>query len=133
MKIGMLTWGSHGDIRPFLALADGLQAAGHEVHLVITSLEAGVYEQARSAHGVRISVLCPLNLTPEQMQAIGQAAYRIRDPMRQMAELMRMAFAPCEDAMFAAARQLCQESDVLVGHYLPTRCRWRPNMPACPM
>jgi Glycosyltransferase family 28 N-terminal domain len=35
MKIGMLTWGTHGDIRPFLALADGLQAAGHEVHLVI--------------------------------------------------------------------------------------------------
>ena len=40
MKIGLLTWGSHGDIRPFLALADGLQADGHEVHLIVSSVQA---------------------------------------------------------------------------------------------
>jgi len=29
MRIGIQTWGSDGDIRPFIALAGGLQAAGH--------------------------------------------------------------------------------------------------------
>ncbi|WP_426343808.1 glycosyltransferase [Pseudoduganella sp. R-32] len=117
MKIGMLTWGSHGDIRPFLALADGLQSAGHEVHLVITSLEAETYDKVRSAAGAKITVLTPLTFNAEQAEAVGQAAYRIRDPLKQMAEILRLAFAPAEDAMFEAARRLCAESDLLVGHY----------------
>jgi len=29
MRIGLQTWGSEGDIRPLLALAGGLQSAGH--------------------------------------------------------------------------------------------------------
>ena len=114
----MLTWGSHGDIRPFLALADGLQAAGHDVHLVITSIEAGTYDNVRSAAGAKITVLTPHTFDAEQAEALGQAAYRIRDPMKQMAELLRLAYAPAEDAMFAAAQRLCAESDLLVGHYL---------------
>jgi hypothetical protein len=39
MKIGLQTWGSDGDIRPFLALAGGLRARGHEVSLVVTSVD----------------------------------------------------------------------------------------------
>ncbi|WP_217916186.1 glycosyltransferase [Duganella sp. BJB1802] len=116
MKIGMLTWGSHGDIRPFLALADGLQAAGHEVHLVIYCLQAGVYEAVRSAQGAKITVHT-LALSAEEAEQVGHAAYQIRDPMKQIAALLRMAFAPAEDAMFASARRLGAESDLLIGHY----------------
>ena len=38
MKIGLQTWGSEGDIRPFLNLSDGLLRAGHEVRLLITEV-----------------------------------------------------------------------------------------------
>ena len=38
MKIGLQTWGSEGDVQPFLALASGLVKAGHEVTLVITEV-----------------------------------------------------------------------------------------------
>jgi UDP:flavonoid glycosyltransferase YjiC (YdhE family) len=31
MKIGLQTWGSEGDIQPFITLAGGLVCAGHEV------------------------------------------------------------------------------------------------------
>ncbi|TFW35816.1 glycosyltransferase [Massilia horti] len=117
MKIGMLTWGSHGDIRPFLALADGLQAAGHDVHLVITCIEADAYINVGSRQGVKITVLRPLNFSPEQAELVGQTAYSIRNPMTQMATLLRMAFAPAEDAMFEAAQRLCAESELLIGHY----------------
>lgn len=117
MKIGMLTWGSHGDIRPFLALADGLQAAGHDVHLVITSIQRDAFAGARSEQGARITVINPLNLSAGQAEEVAQTAYRIRDPMKQMDALLRLAFAPGEDAMFDAARRLSAESDVLVGHY----------------
>jgi UDP:flavonoid glycosyltransferase YjiC (YdhE family) len=117
MKIGMLTWGSHGDIRPFLALADGLQSAGHDVHLVITTLEAETYNRLQSAHGAQITVLTPHTFTAEQAERLGQVTYNIRDPMKQMATLLRLAFAPAEDAMFEAAQRLCAESDLLIGHY----------------
>jgi UDP:flavonoid glycosyltransferase YjiC (YdhE family) len=113
----MLTWGSHGDIRPFLALADGLQGAGHQVHLVVFSLEAGTYDKVQSAACAKITVLTPLTFSAEQARAVGQAAYTIRDPMKQMAAILRLAFAPAEDAMFEAAQRLCAESDLLVGHY----------------
>ena len=43
MKIGIQTWGSNGDIRPMLALADGLQQAGHSVTLIVSSIDNHSY------------------------------------------------------------------------------------------
>ncbi len=117
MKIGMQTWGSHGDIRPFLAPAEGLEAAGNDVHLVITCVDSGAYESVTSANGVKISVVASPVLTPEQQETVGRTAYAIRNPMTQMATILRLCLDPVEDAMFDAARRLCAESDVLIGHY----------------
>jgi len=53
MIVALLTAGSHGDVRPFVALALGLQAAGHEVVLAAPSdAEAFV-----SAHGIPFASL----------------------------------------------------------------------------
>lgn len=117
MKIGMQTWGSHGDIRPFLALAEGLQAQGHEVHLVITCVDSSAYAGLRSAGGVRITVLGSPVLGDEQAEKVAQAAYTIRNPMTQMAAILRMCFDPVEDLMFQAAQALCAESELVIGHH----------------
>ena len=42
MKITLLTYGSRGDIQPFLALADGLQRAGHSVLLALPGAMANL-------------------------------------------------------------------------------------------
>lgn len=117
MKIGMQTWGSHGDIRPFLALAEGLQAAGHEVTLVIVCVNSAAYDELRSDQGVNIQVLASPVITPEQGREIGQLIYSIRNPMKQMATILRMCFDPVEDALFASAQALCADADLLIGHY----------------
>ena len=65
MRIGIQTWGSHGDVRPFLALAEGLQRAGHEVHLVITCVDSKDYADASSAAGVRIETVATPAIPPE--------------------------------------------------------------------
>lgn len=116
-RIGLLTWGSHGDIRPFLALADGLQAAGHAVHLVVIALD-DTHRDLRSTRGARVTVMTPLMLTPEQARAYGEAAYGQRNPLKQLDAILRLCFAPAEDAIFEASQQLCEASDLLIGHYV---------------
>jgi len=117
MKIGMQTWGSHGDMRPFLALAEGLQAAGHDVHLVLTCVDSGAYAGIVSKHGVRITVLASPVLTPDQMEQQGRTVYGIRNPFKQTAAILAQCFAPVEDRMFDAARRLAADADVLIGHF----------------
>lgn len=117
MKIGMQTWGSHGDIRPFLALAEGLQRAGHDVSLFITCFDSASYAGLTSSSGVKIRLLDSPALTVDDAQKIGETAYKTRDPMAQMATILRLCFAPAEDAMFAAAQELSADSDLLIGHY----------------
>lgn len=117
MKIGMQVWGSHGDIRPMLALAEGLQAAGNQVHLALTSVDSDAYRHLVSGHGVRIGVLASPVVESARTEELSRIAYAMRNPMAQMASLLRMAYAPVEDRMFEAARQLARESDLLIGHY----------------
>ncbi|MYM23924.1 hypothetical protein GTP46_14825 [Duganella sp. FT135W] len=117
MKIGLQTWGSHGDIRPFLALAEGLQLAGHEVTLLITCVDSDAYAGVTSAAGVRIRVLASPVITPEEGAEIGWSILSSRDPLKQMSLILRRCFGPAEDVMFSAARELAAESDLLVGHY----------------
>ena len=118
MKIGMQTWGSHGDVRPFLALAEGLQADGHEVTLLITCVDSAAYAGVTSARGVNIVVLASPVVTPEQGAAMARTVYRLRNPLSQMAAILRLGLEPVEDLIVAAARQLAATSDLLIGHYI---------------
>lgn len=118
MRIGMQTWGSHGDVRPFLALAEGLHAAGHDVTLVVTTVDTDAYARMASRPGLRIEAAGTPLLAAAEAQGIMQEIYSIRDPMRQAAALMRLVFAPVEDDMFAAAQRLCAQSDLVIGHFI---------------
>jgi UDP:flavonoid glycosyltransferase YjiC (YdhE family) len=51
MRIGIQTWGTEGDVRPFIALAGGLSAAGHDVTLAVTEIT----NQQFSAFGERMN------------------------------------------------------------------------------
>ena len=117
MKIGMQTWGSHGDIRPFLALAEGLQAAGHEVTLLITCFDSAIYSDITSTNGVNIRLIASPVISIEEAEKIATMAYNIRDPMKQIATILERGFEPVEDQMFAAAQQLSKDNDLLIGHY----------------
>lgn len=117
MKIGMQTWGSHGDIRPFLALAEGLQRAGHDVTLAITCVDSAAYANITSAAGVKLRMIASPVIAPDAAERIGATAVRMRNPMTQMASLLDHCYLPAEEPMFVAARQLSTECDVLIGHY----------------
>lgn len=118
MRIGLQTWGSEGDARPFANLAAGLARAGHQVTLVITEVAPRDYSEiAREAGFTLKMVASPVFQDPESAREIGLAMITKRNPIRQAELLITRAFDPVEQAMAEAARELCEENDLVIGHY----------------
>jgi len=117
MKIGMQTWGSHGDVRPFLALAGGLTAAGHDVTLVISSIDGRVYAGSDAAPGVTVRVIAFPDMSPDQAVRMTREIYRTANPMWQVEAILRLGMVPVEGELFAAAQALCAECDTVIGHH----------------
>jgi len=114
MKIGIQTWGSNGDIRPMLALADGLQKAGHVVTLVASSIDNHRYHDICAQLGI------VYRQVPEyidfDMQGFAQRSFRMH-PLQWLRALLDEAFFPCEQAVYQAAQQLVADNDVVIGHH----------------
>jgi UDP:flavonoid glycosyltransferase YjiC (YdhE family) len=113
MRVGIQGWGSEGDLRPLVALAARLRRDGHEPHLVLTSIDGTDYSRLCEAVGV------PLTITPRRLEVslVDLAKEGTRaDPTKLSRALLDQAFFPHLEEMFAAAVQLCERSDVVVGH-----------------
>lgn len=118
MNIGMQTWGSQGDIHPFIALAEGLQDAGHDVTLAITCVDSDRYDRFISRAGVKIKLISsPVISDPAQLQKIGKAIFREHNPIAQTQMVIEKLFLPVESEMFKVSEQLCAENDLVIGHF----------------
>ena len=117
MKIGLQTWGSEGDVQPFLALASGLVKAGHQVILVITEVSQRDYAHVAEQNGFELR-LAPNPQLPslDMMDKMRQAFKALRDPVRQLKIINDYFFSPAEHVMFEAAQQLASECELLVRH-----------------
>ena len=110
--IGLQTWGSEGDVQPFLALSRKLVSAGHQVQLAITTQAERRYAQ----EGVQIERVGPA-MTKAEGDALLQRCVKMRSPMSQAKLILERAFAPAEEAMFEAARAMAKRCDLLVRHH----------------
>ena len=118
MKIGMQTWGTYGDIRPFLALAEGLQASGNQVSLVTTSLGGEAYDAPMSKAGVKYqSVASPVIRDKDKALEAFKAWTSESNPNKQNQLAFSSFLLPAEDEMYRAAEQLCADNDLVIGHY----------------
>jgi sterol 3beta-glucosyltransferase len=137
MKITIITYGSRGDVHPFVALALGLQKAGHSVRL------AAPHRFADLATPYNIP-FAPLPGDPELMSAFvnnfGQHSFRAVQSMADYvfaiaAPVVRAALAACDDAdlivhsfflttvahSLARARRIPDVSVQLIPMFMPTR------------
>ncbi len=118
MKIGMQTWGSHGDIRPFVALAEGLQAAGHDVTLVITCVDSERYNALSTRTSFKLQVVStPVIPDKLMLEKIGHTIIHERNAMKQTQIVIERLLIPAEFEMFQASERLCVENELVVGHY----------------
>lgn len=119
MKIGLQTWGTEGDIRPFVALAGGLSAGGHDVTLAVTSLDLKDYSSDGFEGGFRV---IDAHDTYRQWGRDRLLSLKERlmvlPPLQQLESMFGELFDPAVDEMYETAKQLCRDNDVLIGHYL---------------
>ena len=114
MNIGIQTWGSNGDIRPMLALANGLQRAGHSVTLVASSIDNHRYHDICAQLGITYRQV-PEHIDFD-MQDFAQRSLRML-PLQWLRALLDAAFFPCEQAVYQAAQQLVADNDCVIGHH----------------
>lgn len=118
MKIGIQTWGSTGDINPFLALAAGLAAAGHQVTLAITATERRDYTALGEQLGFRVIEAGHVGESVEALNASGKVLFATRDPLKQMRMIFDELFSPNAEEMYGIARQLCADNELIIGHFI---------------
>lgn len=116
MRVGLQTWGTEGDVRPFIALAAGLVGRGHRAALSVTEIRNGDY--SRYGHELGFSVMHPgrIDRSDEKFNSLGQRFVAARNPALVSRLLVENFLDLCLDEMFEAAMELCSGSDLVIGH-----------------
>jgi sterol 3beta-glucosyltransferase len=118
VRIGIQTWGSDGDIRPIVALANGLGRRSHQVTLVVTSIDGKKYDSVAAKENVRvIHTACP-QLDENGVVALMQGLLRSRNAFSQLRIILGHFFDPLIDEMYDYSRELCYTNDLLIGHFV---------------
>lgn len=114
MRIGLQTWGTEGDVAPFVVLAEGLQRAGHQVTLVHTSLDDGEHPRRLAGTGVVVHrVGGPFGRSVDPYALTTSAS-----PTWQLRALLARFHEPLAGALLEAGEALCRSNDLVVGHML---------------
>ncbi|MEQ1637934.1 MAG: glycosyltransferase [Methylococcales bacterium] len=114
LKIGLQTWGSNGDIRPLIALADGLQQAGHSVSLIVSSIDNRSYADTCRELGIVYQQI-PAHMAFD-MPAFAQRTFKV-NTIKWLIELLENCFFPYEQEIYQASQKLVAEHDLVIGHH----------------
>lgn len=118
MKIGMQTWGSEGDINPFIALAWALSRAGHDVTLAITSAARKDYETISQSHGFKLGTVEYIGSDEKDLARILRKIDGTSNLLTQMNLIFKEMFEPCVASMYKTAQTLCAQNEILIGHFI---------------
>jgi len=118
MKIGIQTWGSEGDVNPFIALATGLSKAGHEVTLAITCSDRKDFKPLSEKLGFKLGKVDYIGKSEEALNKLGKQMIETPNPLSQLKLIFEKMFLPGVPAMIETARKLVAENELLIGHFI---------------
>ncbi len=107
-RIVVTTFGSIGDLNPFVALGLALRSNGHDV---LFAVEAN-FQQPVNLLGFPVRVL-----TGDQTEALGPYSYQIFNsdqPLTSLKLLVDRYILPTLPAKVAELREICQQADLLI-------------------
>ena len=119
VRIGIQTWGSEGDIRPFVALGHALTRRGHDVEMLYTEISVRRYDEvARSLGFTARAVASPIITDEAYLYEIGLKILNARDPLQQGLMISKHMLEPVMAPMYEAGLDLARRSDLLIHHYI---------------
>ena len=120
MRIGLYTWGSEGDVRPFVALAAGLAARGHEVQLGYSAIDGRDWSATCAPLGFSARAIGAPEIAkaraaggPHDDALLGKG-----NPAIQIRDVVAGLLDPVVEAMWADAEASTRGLDVAVVHLL---------------
>jgi len=114
MNIGIQTFGSEGDVRPLIALGQELKQHGHNVQVVISSIDNKDYGLLFSKTGIEIKTVPQyISITQKRIREIA----RMKNLIKALKATFRETFTPYADEMYAEALRLCNECDIVISHF----------------
>ena len=119
MRIGIQTWGSEGDIRPFVALGAALARRGHVVELLYTEIGERRYEAVAASLGFTArAVASPVVADPQRVFEIGLKVINTRNQLQQGLIISRELLEPIADRAYEAGCELARRSDLFIHHFI---------------
>lgn len=112
-RIALLSWGSHGDILPFVALAQCLQASGHEVLIAAQPQHAGFVRQ----QGCRFRSLGPGTSETGYQQLMARLLDE-PNPRKQLRELLHSLLLPTLAAQYEDSLSAVSGADLVICHWM---------------
>ncbi len=114
MRVAMQTFGSDGDIRPFIALGAALRQAGHEATLLAASIDNTDYTLPCTVVDIGYRrVPEEIHISRERIAEIGGT----RNFIAALRDTFHETFIPYVRQMYDEALELCARSDVIVSHF----------------
>jgi UDP:flavonoid glycosyltransferase YjiC (YdhE family) len=118
VRIGIQTWGSEGDIRPFVALGHALAQRGHVVELLYTEIGERRYEDVAASLGFTArAIASPVVSDAERLFAIGLKAINTRNQLQQGLIISRDLLEPIVEPAYEAGLELARRCDLFVHHF----------------
>ncbi len=113
-KIGLQTFGSEGDITPFLQLSEGLSKAGFQVTLLITGLQETDYTEKEEE----------LAITIRQVGDSSEEKFKTLFKNLATASLLKQSEMIYDfflysniDELYKSSLNLCEKNDIVIGHF----------------
>jgi sterol 3beta-glucosyltransferase len=119
MKIGVQTWGSEGDIRPFVALGAALAKRGHAVELLYTEIGERRYDEVAASLGFTArAVASPVVADSQRVFEIGLRVVNTRNQLQQGLIISRELLEPIVEPAYEAGLELARRSDLFIHHFI---------------
>ncbi|MFO0553335.1 MAG: glycosyltransferase [Polyangiaceae bacterium] len=118
MRVGLYTWGSEGDVRPFVALALGLSRAGHDVRLGYVAVDGRDYGGLAAPIAARAVGVAEIASARATGGAADAALAGKGTPLQQIREVLEHLLDPAVSAMWDDAAETIAGCDVVVSHLL---------------
>ncbi|MBN2485672.1 MAG: glycosyltransferase family 1 protein [Bacteroidales bacterium] len=116
MKIGIQTWGSRGDINPWIALGQGLQQAGHDVCLYYTSSLSAIDLSGFSSDGLTVVSTIEFSDSTNIYAKIKARKIYQMDMFEIDSYMRNEIFEPFKNEIIRACEKLCESCELIISN-----------------